>query len=873
MLKKSWYSLFISLFLLYSISKAQVSQYTFSASIGTYTPITTGTVLGNYLYSNLVFGTPGNLAGSTNGGFFPGYPIGFDFNLDGTVYDRFALCSNGWIKLGRSADSIIMCYYGSITSPINIATNQYSNCSHDNIISALGTEIVDGTFPVIRYLVSGVAPNKVLTIQWNKFYCKPYQLGGSNTYSANFQIKLYQANNQIEFIYGTFNPLQLNTNATGKIEIGIKGLLKTNILMCKTDSTWESAYTVDSAYTTMSINNINRPPSGLTYKFTPVNQCIGTPNAGVAVTSLHYVCPTDIDSITLIGNDNGVDISYQWESSTDTINWSPIVGKTARYLVTKLNATSYFRCIVSCDSGSADTSAFVKVIVKDTYLCSTCIGNGGNCILENSKVFYDLKILGTTFHLPDQSGGCNLGNLGSYFTTYDPVDSYTANLFPSIPYYLDFTPQRKAYYLSMWIDYNHNSIFEASEYFPIADTVYPFIVQNVSFIIPSSAYTGYAQVRFKYSYQSLNQIGPNSGCGSGYDNDFIFFIGSQLPCSSPPYPGIAVSTKNNICFNDYPVISLIGSAGGVGVTYQWQISYDSLNWGNINETNPIFITSRLADTVYYHCIVTCNGVSRISQGVGVFGKASYLCYCASNLNGADCVSNDFINNVKILGTNLDNGDTLCNINSTGSNISIFDPLPFTTATLHRGNTYILSVTCNQSNRKISAWLDYNRNGNFSLLEHIPISNNSTAYLPNTASFTVPNTALLGLTGLRIRSNDASGSNLSTDACSHFLYGETEEYYITLDVANQIIETSKSLELQISPNPANELLKLTFILLHPSDVVIELLNSSGKIVVDQVYKNLSATVSKTIDVSKLAKGIYFLQIKHSEGIETNKIIVD
>lgn len=855
---------------------AQVSSYTFTKSIGTYTPITTGTVLGNLHYTDLIFTTPGNISGTSLGGLFPGYPIGFDFNYDGTIYDRFVLCANGWIKLGRSADSIRICY-PAIPNPIQTDVYYHNDCTYDNYISAFSSTLTDGFLPVIRYQVAGTAPNKVLTIQWLKFYCVPGQLFGANTYSINFQIKLYQGSNIVEFVYGTFATLGNTTSVITPVEIGLKGLTKHNTLMCKTDSSWDATYSIDSIYSTMPLAATNFPPAGLSFKFTPGPHCQGTPNAGTATSSLHFVCPTDIDSLKLIGNDIGVGINYQWESSLDTINWTPLVGKTKRFFATRLTATTFFRCIVSCDSGSSDTSAFVKVTMKDNYLCSTCLGpNISDCYFEINKGYYDLKIPGTTFHLLDQGMGCNIGNMGSYRSTYDPIDSYTANLLPGIPYYLDFTPNIKAYHLSMWIDYNHNSIFDASEYIPIADTVYPFVQKNVSFSIPGTAYSGYAQVRFLYTQNPMASLNAGTACSlssSWIAKDFIFFIGSQLPCTSPPFPGIAVSSKNNICNTDHPVISLIGSSGGIGISYQWQLSYNNLTWSNLNETNPSFVTSRLADTVYYHCVVTCNGLSQTSTSVGVFGKLNNLCYCASGLGGANCSSNDFITNVKILGTSLDNGDTLCTINSAGSNISIFDTTSFTTTTLHKGSTYTLSVTCNQSNRSVSAWIDFNRTGIYTMLEYYQVSSYTTANIPNTVSFTVPSTASLGLTGLRVRSNNASGSNMNSDVCSHFIYGETEEYYVTIDVANGITETSKSIELQISPNPAIDVLNLTFFIPEQGNAIIELMSSSGQNVYAEVYKNLSGTVFKTIDVSKLAKGLYFLQIKHSNGIETKKIIID
>ncbi|MDZ4122210.1 MAG: hypothetical protein U1C33_07290, partial [Candidatus Cloacimonadaceae bacterium] len=105
---------------LVSLAFAQIPafEYNFSATDGTYTPITTGTVYGNTTTDDQRFVDPAvPLGGTTLIG--TGLPIGFDFMYLGIVYDRVGINANGWISLGQStlgASSVNMSSTSSYTS-------------------------------------------------------------------------------------------------------------------------------------------------------------------------------------------------------------------------------------------------------------------------------------------------------------------------------------------------------------------------------------------------------------------------------------------------------------------------------------------------------------------------------------------------------------------------------------------------------------------------------------------------------------------------------------------------------------------------------------------------------------------------------------
>ena len=153
-------------------AQTQLSQYTFSASIGS--PISMDapqTIYGNN-FDDGVSGT---------------YNIGFTFTFCGNTYDRFSVSSNGYMGLG----------------PSNINSQLSGNFSS----YYLGTPMLAGFWRDlytaagdVTYQTTGTAPNRVLVVQWRVNAC----CAGGNP-GSNFQIRLYEGSNAIEWWYGPMN--------------------------------------------------------------------------------------------------------------------------------------------------------------------------------------------------------------------------------------------------------------------------------------------------------------------------------------------------------------------------------------------------------------------------------------------------------------------------------------------------------------------------------------------------------------------------------------------------------------------------------------------------------------------------------------------
>ncbi len=212
-------------------SDAVSSGYTFSQSTTSYASInTTGTLDTNNCddgYKNL--------------------PIGFSFNFNGALYTTVTATCNGWMMMGAGAPSGY--------SPINTGT-------FPNVIVPFARDLRGGpgaTDNGIYYQTTGSAPNRVFTIEW--YHWGIYSTGLNE---LDFQVKLYETSNIIEFVYKPETPTTSITN----VEVGLMGATNADFLKRTTSTDWSattSGLLADYCYFSTTVY----PPLGLTFTWTP----------------------------------------------------------------------------------------------------------------------------------------------------------------------------------------------------------------------------------------------------------------------------------------------------------------------------------------------------------------------------------------------------------------------------------------------------------------------------------------------------------------------------------------------------------------------------------------------------------------------------
>ena len=102
-----------------------------------------------------------------------------------------------------------------------------------------------------------------------------------------------------------------------------------------------------------------------------------------------------------------------------------------------------------------------------------------------------------------------------------------------------------------------------------------------------------------------------------------------------------------------------------------------------------------------------------------------------------------------------------------------------TATVQPGQTIPLTVVNGASAAIISVWIDYNRDGVLAATEWQQVALAAAVNATVTINVTIPLTAQMGLTKMRIRSRLSANPNGAGDACTSMGSGETEDYLINI----------------------------------------------------------------------------------------------
>lgn len=180
---------------------AQLNSYTITRTTGiAYTAIAATAVStwlnGTSAYDNL----------STN------LPIGFNFVYDGGIHTQFRVSTEGFItfNLATPATGSNQPACGTV-EPYTWDNTKFTAVGRAGTLQAIApfyNDLMCSSFSLnssMHYQVSGSAPGRVLTVQWRGM--SDYVNCGSGCTDdfgdLNFQIKLYETTNNIEFLYST----------------------------------------------------------------------------------------------------------------------------------------------------------------------------------------------------------------------------------------------------------------------------------------------------------------------------------------------------------------------------------------------------------------------------------------------------------------------------------------------------------------------------------------------------------------------------------------------------------------------------------------------------------------------------------------------
>lgn len=193
-----------------------------------------------------------------------------------------------------------------------------------------------------------------------------------------------------------------------------------------------------------------------------------------------------------------------------------------------------------------------------------------------------------------------------------------------------------------------------------------------------------------------------------------------------------------------------------------------------------------------------------------------------------------------------------------------------TASFTKGSTYTLSVNFTTAGGcGYGVWIDYNHNNAFEANEKIAGTAAAFDFLqvggtPTiTQQVTIPNSAVTGNTRMRVRiveddlyhstTTDELPCNASNTSDDVMDWGETEDYTINITTTNDLLDNQVAENIQLFPSPSSGIMHVNSNMQEPATLTIYA--AHGQV----VYTKQNITGNQTIDLSALAKGMYYAKI--------------
>ncbi|HQZ75388.1 MAG TPA: choice-of-anchor J domain-containing protein [Chitinophagaceae bacterium] len=281
--------------------------------------------------------------------------------------------------------------------------------------------------------------------------------------------------------------------------------------------------------------------------YTAIGACSGTPAPGATNSTANPVCPGINFTLSLATPGSGV--TYQWQSSPDGTTWTNITGATNGTLTTSQTVATYYRCNVTCGANTG-TSTALQVNMAAPSACY-CTPAATTCTLDDEILNVRLGTLN------NPSSGCS----GAGYTYYSAVAAPDVFIGAANPMAVSVGPGGTEH-VAVWIDYNQNGQFEATEFTALGSGNGSTI--NGIVAVPASALTGTTRMRVRVRWSTA--LTGTQACTGGFFGETEDYNVNLVTCI-PVTITSAPSSTSVTCGNN---VSFTVAASGSLPSYSWQ---------------------------------------------------------------------------------------------------------------------------------------------------------------------------------------------------------------------------------------------------------------------------------------------------------------
>jgi GEVED domain/Secretion system C-terminal sorting domain len=598
-----------------------------------------------------------------------------------------------------------------------------------------------------------------------------------------------------------FNPGITDTGITG-----MRILIHSQPINGITPQNWGACWGTDAGETEDYYVNIQIP-----------NACAGLPVNTPTLITRDSVCPGDAIAVSLSNAMLASGLTYQWQSSTNSVGpYTNIAGATSSvYIDTAIAINTYYICQITCTaSGQTSASLPINYIVKPSSKCYCASVPGGGANIGKFKIG---NFSNGTCITPILNNPC-ANQTYSNFTNLAPINLSAGFAYPTSIYEIhNFNNYYIKEGLKIWIDLDQDGVFQNPGEVVFAkgytqDTCSKPLGNILSgmTLIPTingtSVKAGITRMRLFLADDSIQNVVPCGGAAFdslyygyygvfGEVEDYRVNIQNASACVGTPIGGTVIASDNTVCAGDIVDFYLQNASSSGGLTYQWTLNGIAIP----GATNSLF-TDTIFATGTYQCTVTCEGSNQSSAASSVTVSLNPFtqCYCISKPSCNYSVSGHNIG--QFTANNFSNGTAspiYSNTSATNSysNFTTLPPIPLFSGTINGFKINAITVsnsnvfTINPNNNipiNCKIYIDYNHDGTYDPITE-SISFPVGKFFPSSASIMnanvlIPSTALIGVTGMRVR---LSFNTSNPTLCGAWAFGETgeiEDYLVNIQPA-------------------------------------------------------------------------------------------